>query len=301
MNLFGTTREKRDEVMGINRRNLEYVYRFNPRRQFLLADDKVRAKELLAGAGLPVPETIFVVRYRTQIPECFEILRKMPAFAIKPARSFGGQGLLVLRRGALGGWENFRGESVSEEQIAYHMASILSGLFAISGDRDDVLVEALIVDCPEFRELHGTRGVSDIRVIVCESEPVMAMLRLPTKESNGAANLHAGGLGVGIDIETGKTTFAIQRRMPIEKHPDSGIPLGGRLVPHWKEVLNSSRAINRLFGMNYLGVDFVIDERRGPLILEVNVRPGLDIQLANQRGLLPALKGHAPEREEGRP
>ena len=43
-------------------------------------------------------------------------------------------------------------------------------------------------------------------------------------------------------------------------------------------------------GMNMaIGCDIVIDKNLGPLILELNARPGLSIQLANNRGLLPRL------------
>jgi glutathione synthase/RimK-type ligase-like ATP-grasp enzyme len=38
-------------------------------------------------------------------------------------------------------------------------------------------------------------------------------------------------------------------------------------------------------GLGYLGVDMVIDRERGPLLLELNARPGLQIQVANQAGL----------------
>jgi len=39
----------------------------------------------------------------------------------------------------------------------------------------------------------------------------MGELRLPTKDSSGKANLHLGGIGVGIDMGTGVTTTAIHK------------------------------------------------------------------------------------------
>ncbi|MCB0354450.1 MAG: hypothetical protein KDD64_13025, partial [Bdellovibrionales bacterium] len=54
--------------------------------------------------------------------------------------------------------------------------------------------------------------------------------------------------------------------------------------------------------LGYLGVDIVFDERLGPLLLEVNVRPGLAIQLANRIGLLNrVLKLQAALPPEGLP
>ncbi len=300
MGIFGIRRSKLSEVMGINRRNLDYIYPHNPRAQFALADDKIRAKEILAGAGLPVPPTLAAVRYRSEIPICLERIRKESGCAIKPARSYGGQGLLVLRKSPAGEWRNFKDQEVTEETISFHMAAILSGLFALGSEIDCVLVEVLLRDCAAFREIHGTTGVSDVRVIVLRGTPVLAMLRLPTQVSHGAANLHAGGLGVGIDLATGRTTHAIQRRRPVERHPDSGVWIAGREIPFWAKILEYSKPINALFGMDYMGVDFVVDETRGPLLLEVNVRPGLDIQLANRKGLLAAI-GERTSGSEQRP
>lgn len=39
----------------------------------------------------------------------------------------------------------------------------------------------------------------------------------------------------------------------------------------------------------YLGVDIVLDQEKGRLLLEINARPGISIQIANQAGLLPRL------------
>ena len=43
-------------------------------------------------------------------------------------------------------------------------------------------------------------------------------------------------------------------------------------------------------GLGYQGVDIVLDKDMGPLILELNARPGLNIQIANRAGLLLRLE-----------
>ncbi len=278
---------KRSGVMGINRRNLEYVS-LNPRRNFALADDKVLAKDLMSEAGVPVPETIAVVRYHAEIHDSLRKIEKRRAFAAKPVHGFGGQGLLVCdRQGAT--WATGSGRGVTENDITFHLAAILSGNHSLMGETDQALIEVKVTDHPDFSRIHGDQGLSDIRVIVCESALVMGMLRLPCKSSGGAANLHAGGIGVGIDMTTGVTTSAVQGGRPLSTHPDTGISLAGHRVPGWRKILDAVRPMNRLFGMDYLGVDVVIDAFRGPLVLEVNARPGLEIQLANRKGLLHAL------------
>jgi predicted ATP-grasp superfamily ATP-dependent carboligase len=51
-----------------------------------------------------------------------------------------------------------------------------------------------------------------------------------------------------------------------------------------------SRQVAAAVGLGYLGVDIVLDPRRGPLLLEANARPGLAIQHANAAGLVPRLQ-----------
>jgi alpha-L-glutamate ligase-like protein len=115
----------------------------------------------------------------------------------------------------------------------------------------------------------------------------MAMLRLPTRRSGGRANLHQGAIGAGVDLVSGITTRAVFCNRLAERHPDTGEPVVGIQVPRWTEVLDIARRVSQAVGLGYLGVDIVIDGRRGPLLLEANARPGLAIQIANGIGLLP--------------
>src|SRR5262249_8259025 len=141
---------------------------------------------------------------------------------------------------------------------------------------------------PDFEPI-AYKGIPDIRVILYRHEPAMAMLRLPTKASNGRANLHQGGIGTGVDLSSGLTHHAVQRNRFVLEHPDTGVAVVGRRVPHWKEVLDTSRRVAEAVGLGYVGVDIVIDAEQGPMLLEANARPGLAIQIANARGLLPRL------------
>jgi alpha-L-glutamate ligase-like protein len=134
------------------------------------------------------------------------------------------------------------------------------------------------------------RGTPDVRVLVYRGEPALAMLRLPTLESGGRANLHQGGVGVGIDLDTGRTTRAVRRRAVVDRHPDTGEPLGGRAVPDWPAVLATARTVARATGLGYVGVDVVPDVAAGPVVLEANARPGLAIQTANGIGLRRVLE-----------
>ena len=118
----------------------------------------------------------------------------------------------------------------------------------------------------------------------------MAMIRLPTRASDGKANLHQGALGAGIDLSTGKTIAAVWYNSLITQHPDTGHDVVGVDIPHWDKLLDISARAFQMTKLGYVGVDLVLDEHLGPMLLELNARPGLNIQIANDAGLLPRLR-----------
>jgi alpha-L-glutamate ligase-like protein len=111
-------------------------------------------------------------------------------------------------------------------------------------------------------------------------------VRLPTREADGKANLHQGAVGAGIDMGSGKTLNGVWRSQVVDRHPDTGAPIAGIPIPGWTRLLELAARCHDLTGMGYLGVDVVLDRDRGPLILELNARPGLAIQIANHEGLM---------------
>jgi len=292
--------DKLNELLGINRRNLELLYTHNQRRFVRSVDDKVRAKEILESHGIAVPETICTAGSQLEISRCIDAVAERDSFVIKPSLSYGGQGVMVVERTEDGSWQTPGGHTVKTEDIRFHMASIISGMYAMDHVSDCALVEAKVEEAHEFRAVHGAKGVSDIRVIVLEGTPLMAMLRMPCAASNGRANLHAGGIGVGIDLASGVTLAGIENGRVCESHPDTGVGLRGHVVPFWQEVVSLAKRLNDAFQLGYLGGDFVIDEQRGPLVLEVNARPGLEIQLANETGLLAVMACAGHDRGEER-
>lgn len=126
----------------------------------------------------------------------------------------------------------------------------------------------------------------DIRIIVLMGYPVMAMLRLPTRQSGGKANLHQGAIGVGVDLATGVTLRGTWLNNKIAKHPDTTNAVDGVQLPNWDGFMKLAAGCYELSGLGYIGVDMVLDQEKGPLILELNARPGLNIQIANDSGLV---------------
>lgn len=281
MSWWRRTKEIESKALGINERNLKWIYPLNERKYFELADHKVLTKKILEENDLPVARTLGVIKSIGEIEEDFSRI-PFQACAIKPARGKGGGGIMILDTSKDGKWIK-SGEEISEDRIRRHIANIVFGVFSFGSD-DEALIEEKIVPHPLFLKLFP-KGVADLRLIVTNSRIVMAMLRIPTEESDGKANLHQGAIGVGVDLESGELTQGFNGDGYLDHHPDSGVAFAGNTIPEWEKVKQIALDVFEVFPLGYLGVDIAFDENKGPLILEINVRPGLEIQNVNHKGL----------------
>lgn len=290
INPFRVARRLREiGLAGINQRNADFVLRYNARRFYPRVDDKVLTKKLAIEHGLPVPELYAVVREEHQIEDLHATLKDRESFVAKPAHGSGGDGILVIsgRRGAK--YRRSNGQLMDQDDFEHHLSNTLSGLFSLGGQPDAVLIEYCVKFDPIFDHV-SYKGVPDVRVIVFKGYPVMAMIRLPTRMSDGKANLHQGAIGVGIDIPTGMTRRGVWGNEPVKEHPDTEHSIIGLEIPRWEELLMIAARASEMSGLGYVGVDLVLDKDLGPLILELNARPGLAIQIANGNGLVHRLR-----------
>lgn len=275
-------------VLGINARNARFISKHNPRRLFPLVDDKLKSKALCAEFGIPAPELYGTVEAHGDLRSLGAMLEPYQDFVIKPVRGAMGNGVLVVvdRKGDL--YFKGSGATLTGREVQHYVSGILSGLYSLAGTSDKAMIEYRVKLHPTFDAIsHG--GVPDIRVIVFKGVPALAMLRLPTRRSDGRANLHQGAIAAGIDLATGVTHQAVQSNRLIDTHPDTGNRVLGVTVPYWDEILRIAALSAEMTGMGYIGVDVVLDAEKGPLLLELNARPGLAIQLANFQGLLVPL------------
>jgi alpha-L-glutamate ligase-like protein len=284
-------------VLGINRRNGEFLLRYNRRPLYPQVDDKLQTKRLAKKFGIAAPETFSVIEIHRQIRDLPKLLAEHPDFVVKPARGSGGDGILVIVGRAKDGYKKANGSIVGADEFAHHVANILSGMYSLGGQSDVALIEYRVHPHSVFEAI-SYQGVPDVRLIVFLGVPVMAMVRLPTRQSDGKANLHQGALGAGVDIATGKTLNAVWGNDIVTDHPDTGNTIGGLEIPYWDELLFLGSRCWEMTGLGYQGADFVLDENRGPLLLELNARPGLNVQIANCGGLLPRLRLVEAHRQE---
>jgi alpha-L-glutamate ligase-like protein len=276
-------------VVGLNRRNAEYTLRYNARSLYPLVDDKLQTKKLAQEAGIAVPELYGAIEVPYQVRLLDSLVNSRDDFVVKPSGGSGGVGILVISGRTKHLFRRADGTLVSEEEVKHHVLNILSGMYSLAGQPDKALIEYRVRFDPVFEAI-SYLGVPDVRIIVFLGVPVMAMVRLPTRLSGGRANLHQGAIGAGIALATGTTLTAVWRNEIVEEHPDTGNRVSDVSIPKWRELLGLAARCYELTGLGYQGVDIVLDREKGPMILELNARPGLAIQIANRSGLLPRLR-----------
>ncbi len=275
-------------ALGMNARNYLYIRPNNLRGAKKRADSKLLTKRRLLKGDIPTLGIISEFRTFRDV-RAFSWSTLRGSFVLKPSRGYGGAGILVVREWNGSSGKRQGGGVITLEELEVEIFSIIDGAYSIDNLPDVAFLEERIVVSTTMRKM-AKRGVPDIRVIVFKGVPVMAMLRLPTKLSEGKANLHQGALGIGIDIRTGITTKGILYGKNITTVPGKKMKVRGIKIPKWSKILKYAVQAQRAVGLGYAGVDIVLDETKGPLVLEVNARPGLQIQLANGASLRTRLE-----------
>jgi len=280
---------KASSILGLNARTQLFAYKYNTKRGKNIADSKIQTARVLREADVDSLEIYKKFKNPQDVLE-FDWNKLPGKFALKPSRGMGGEGIIVVKRRLKdGGWLTTQKERIKIDDLKLHILDILEGAYSMGNVPDVAFIQEYVGRHRAFRRW-AYRGTPDIRVIVFNKVPVMAMLRLPTKESGGRANLHQGALGVGIDMATGITTKAIWHGSQIIFKPGTERKLRGIKIPSWNSILEIAVKAQITSGLGYLGVDIVLHPEKGPLVLELNAQPGLQIQLANAEGLKKRLE-----------
>jgi alpha-L-glutamate ligase-like protein len=276
-------------VLGINQRNLAFIQESNPRSLYPRVDDKTITKQICDKHGIPVPETYAIIRRYGDVARFADLIGDRSEFVVKPASGAGGRGIVVVAARKGSDYETAGGRTISHSELTYHISTILSGLYSLGGQVDATIIERRIIMHPTMQGV-AVGGTPDIRVILYRRVPVMAMVRLPTVASDGRANLHQGAAAAAVDLVTGRTFGGVCSGRTIARHPDTAEQIAGLQIPGWHNLLGAAMKLADALEMGYIGVDFVIDAKTGPVVLEANARPGLAIQVAHRIGLLPRLQ-----------
>lgn len=284
-------------ILGINNRVGRYILRHNKRQFYPLVDNKVLTAQRAEAWGIATPKNYLIVENYGSLKNLHLKLLDYDSFVIKPAKGSQGNGIIVIKEiikeeknGEIRVLCRRSNDKLMEiEEVKHHISGILSGLYSLSGQSDIAIIQEKIDKHPIFDQ-YSYGGIPDVRVIVFEGYPVMSMVRLPTKSSDGRANLHQGAIGAGLNLSNGWTNNAVIRNQIIDIHPDTGHKLSGLKLPFWREILELAAHCYDMVGLGYLGADIVLTPDHGPILLELNARPGLGIQIANLDGLVPRLE-----------
>lgn len=292
---------KISQILGLNARSRVFSYMYNTKAGKKIASSKIQTDRVLRKFDIPKPKIIKKFRSPSDIVN-FDWNTLPSSFALKPSRGLGGEGIIVVKKrlneeilrktdsgSAKSIWLTTDKKKVNADDLKLHILDILEGAYSMGNIPDVAFIQEYVGRHKALRK-YSFRGTPDIRIIVFNKVPVMAMLRLPTKESGGRANLHQGAVGVGIDISTGITTKAIWHGNVIKRKPGSKRKLHGIKIPSWDEILRIAVKCQISSGLGYLGVDVVLHPEKGPMVLELNSMPGLQIQMANLSGLKKRLE-----------
>ena len=270
---------KNNGILGINARNLLYIRPYNKKKAIKLADDKIKTKQFLAARDIPVPRLYSIIKSSQEI-EKFDFNSLPNSFVLKPNKGYGGEGIIPIIGKRDNHFITAGNKQLSQTDLREHIRDIIDGRFSISNVADYAFFEQYIITDDKISK-YSYEGLPDIRVVVHNLIPVMAMLRLPTKESQGKANLHMGAVGVGIDIAKGQCTHIAYKDRIIEELPDGLGKIRGLKIPQWDEILEIASRVQLITNLGYMAVDICLDRNSGPVLLEINARAGLGVQIAN--------------------
>jgi alpha-L-glutamate ligase-like protein len=272
-------------ILGLNARNHLFQAKYNRPVGKKIADSKLATKTFLKKHKILTPALLGVFSDFRDVPK-FDWGTLTDNFVVKPAEGYAGAGIIIIKKRISGDeFITMSRQKIGIDDLKLHVLDILEGHYSIHSLPGTAFIEERILIHPAFRR-YAYQGTPDVRVIVFNKVPMMAMLRLPTAESQGKANVHQGAIGTGINLLTGRTTWGVCWDKPVRLVPGKNLKLSGLQIPFWEQILLTAVKIQQsLKNLGYLAVDFVVDELRGPMVLELTARPGLMIQIANMGGL----------------
>ena len=286
-------------LLGINARNLLYIRAYNPKKAIMMADSKMKTKNFLAARGIPVARLYNAIHNKKEL-RTFDFSSLPNSFVVKPNAGYGGEGILIIKNRKGGNWIKESEEIITQEELERHINDILDGRYSLADISDTVLFEQRL-EAPDWLKKMSYKGLPDIRIVVHNLIPVMAMLRLSTEQSQGKANIHLGGIGVGIDIAKGELTHVTQYNKEINGIPGFG-DIEGKKIPDWENFLLIASKVQQITNLGFAAIDLTIDKNMGPVLLEINARAGLAVQIANMAPMrrrlerIEGIKVNTPEK-----
>ena len=197
---------------------------------------------------------------------------------VKPCRGRGGRGAERWDRIAPSTFARPDGEQMTGDDLLDRLVE--------RSARAGLIVQPRLRPHPELACV--TAGaLPTLRILTClnaerQPEVMAAMIRTSFGQNVTVDNLHAGGIGALVDVDSGamsrSSNLGSNARLGwFSNHPDTGQPIEGRHVPCWAEAKALAVAAHREFSDRVvIGWDVAI-LADGPILVEGNGNPDLDI------------------------
>lgn len=247
---------------------------------YILVHDKYLFTCLCEYHGLPCPKCYGMVK-RDRTAEAKVLLqslmqkRRLEKVVLKPVWGLMGRGIHF---------------------ISSNDVDTLEGLIEhdeVDDENSDYIIQEVIRQHPALDRINP-HSVNSVRIVTFltrdnQVEIIAAMLRTSSSASP-IDNFSAGGMVVGIDLDTGtlkkEGVIKTPKGRVLTRHPVTGTELVGFQVPHWEELKKTAAEGQRVFHyIKSIGWDFAVTSE-GPVIIEANQEWGTAGLQAANGGLL---------------
>lgn len=314
-------------ILGNNARNLLYIKKFNDKKGIRLANNKLQTKDFLIERGIPFAKTYGIISNRTELYDFdFSFLPKKN-FVVKPNQWSKGQGVYIVKyiEDTHNAWRlhetiplkkqnkftkistrisrlfsqeftereytgtyQIGNKVLTDREFRRYLLDILDGKYSMTLWGDKIIIEEKLVAGELFSDFCEF-GLADIRIIVFNLVPVATMIRVPTQQSNGKANLAQWWLGFGIEVGSGKITSLLwKNKIYKNRFPKKFAHFYNKKIPYRNDILFLSSKVQYFVNIGYLALDRVITNE-GPKLLEINARAGLEVQKVSNTKLQKVL------------
>jgi hypothetical protein len=259
-----------------------------------LIEDKWVAYSFLHGEGFPVPTTSAVI---DKTIRSFGKQRKIASPA--ELRNFLSESatypIFAKSNLGLGSFGAFMIAGIDGDRILLENAESMSfdDLFAnVIGERT-FLLQTRVQNDPAIRRF--TNALATVRTVnLVKADEIVTpftLLKIPAAKNIADNYWRPGNLLCNIDPASGVIKRVVRGKginhEELTHHPETGTPLVGTSLPHWRELRELNAACARLLApIRYHSLDIAITEN-GPLVIEINFGGGFDLpQFATGKGIL---------------
>ena len=264
-----------------------------PRSYSFIGENKIVIEHFFRSVAISHPVTLGIVREGSLYSAGMEALKfdemlKTGAgkLFVKPVDGWGGRGIHIFHRSSDGRYLSTDGTGFQD---------FITGLRI---EKRDAIVQEGIPQDPVIARIHP-ESVNTCRIITENKgggvRAVCAILRMGRGPSE-IDNVSSGGMCTYIDIVTGKTgDFAVSmERETFLEHPDSHVHFDTFSVPRWEAIRNFAiQSAKKLPFLTYIGWDIALTPD-GPVALEINRLPTVDIMELTSSGLRDAFRINDP-------